>query len=56
MKDGHREGFKRLNDQLLCMDWLAHLVRLLIEDVFGLGMASRLGGSLHVALRPASLT
>ena len=41
------EVFKWLNDQLLRMDWLAHLVRLLVEDVFGLDMASRLGGSLH---------
>ncbi len=41
------EIFKWLNDQLLRMDWLAWLVRLLVEDVFGLDMASRLGGSLH---------
>lgn len=41
------EGFTWLNDQLLRMEWLADLVRLLVEDVFGLDMASRLGGSLH---------
>ncbi|WP_455231228.1 permease [Geopseudomonas aromaticivorans] len=41
------EIFKWLNDQLLRMDWLAALVRLLVEDLFGLDMASRLGGSLH---------
>jgi len=41
------EVFKWLNDQLLRMDWLAYLVRLLVEDVFGLDMASRFGGSLH---------
>lgn len=41
------EIFKWLNDQLLRMDWLSALVRLLVEDVFGLDMASRLGGSLH---------
>ncbi|HEY6610532.1 MAG TPA: permease [Pseudomonas sp.] len=41
------EIFKWLNDQLLRMDWLSWLVRLLVEDVFGLDMASRLGGSLH---------
>jgi len=41
------EIFKWLNDQLLRMDWLAALVRLLVEDVFGLDMASRLGASLH---------
>ncbi|MEG4313961.1 permease [Pseudomonas sp. FIP_A4] len=41
------EIFKWLNDQLLRMDWLASLVRLLVEDIFGLDMASRIGGSLH---------
>ena len=39
--------FQWLNDQLLRMDWLHWLVRLLVEDVFGLDMASRVGGSLH---------
>jgi len=39
--------FKWLNDQLLRMDWLAQLVRLLVENLLGLDMASRLGGSLH---------
>ncbi|ANF28109.1 permease [Stutzerimonas stutzeri] len=29
------------------MDWLSYLVRLLVEEVFGLELASRLGGSLH---------
>lgn len=41
------EIFKWLNDQLLRMDWLHWLVRLLVENVFGLDMTSRLGGSLH---------
>lgn len=41
------EVFKWLNDQLLRMDWLSWLVRLLVEDVFGLDMTSRVGGSLH---------
>ena len=41
------EVLKWLNDQLLRMDWLSNLVRLLIEDVFGLDLASRVGGSLH---------
>ncbi|WAJ37302.1 permease [Pseudomonas sp. GOM7] len=41
------EIFQWLNDQLLRMDWLAHLVQLLVEEVFGLNMSSRLGGSLH---------
>lgn len=39
--------FAWLNDQLLRMNWLSELVRLLIEKVFGLDVASRLGGSLH---------
>jgi len=36
-----------LNDQLLRMDWLAGLVRLLLEDLLGLDTGGRLGGSLH---------
>ncbi|MNF36979.1 putative permease [compost metagenome] len=41
------EIFQWLNDQLLRMDWLAHLVRLLVEDGLGLDMASRVGASVH---------
>ncbi len=41
------DAFTWLNDQLLRMDWLSYLVRLLVEEVFGLELASRLGGSLH---------
>lgn len=41
------EIFKWLNDQLLRMDWLHGLVRLLVENVFNLDMGSRLGGSVH---------
>ncbi|MGV8842964.1 MAG: permease [Pseudomonas sp.] len=41
------ELFKWLNDQLLRMDWLSWLVRVLLEDGFGLDMASRSGASLH---------
>jgi hypothetical protein len=41
------DAFKWLNDQLLRMDWLSYLVRLLVEEVFELDLASRLGGSLH---------
>ena len=41
------EIFKWLNDQLLRMDWLAALVRLLLEDGLGLDMTSRVGASLH---------
>lgn len=36
-----------LNDQLLKMEWLWELVRLLVERVFGLDLASRVGGSIH---------
>lgn len=36
-----------LNDQLLKMEWLAHLVGQLVEHVFGLDLASRLGGSIQ---------
>lgn len=39
-----------LNEQLLRMQWLHDLVRLLVENVFGLDMASRVGGSLHFFL------
>ncbi len=41
------EIFKWLNDQLLRMDWLAALVRLLLENGLGLDMSSRVGASLH---------
>lgn len=41
------EIFKWLNDQLLRMDWLHGLVRQLVENVFGLTMDSRVGGSVH---------
>ena len=41
------ELFRWLNDQLLRMDWLAWLVRVLLEDGFGLDMTSRSGASLH---------
>ena len=39
--------FNWLNDQLLKMNWLSELVRKLIEDVFGLSTAERVGGSIH---------
>ena len=41
------EIFKWLNDQLLRMDWLAELVRMLLEDGLGMDMTSRVGASLH---------
>ncbi len=39
--------FSWLNRQLLKMEWLFELIRLLVEDVFGLSIESRLGGSIH---------
>ena len=36
-----------LNDQLLRMQWLSDLVSVLLRDVFGLDLATRVGGSLH---------
>jgi len=36
-----------LNDQLLKMQWLSDLVKLLVENVFGLDITQRLGGSIH---------
>ncbi len=39
--------FKWLNDQLLRMEWLYGLVRMLVENVFRLSMSERLGGSIH---------
>ncbi|MFO7637172.1 MAG: permease [Clostridia bacterium] len=39
--------FKWLNDQLLKMEWLHSGVRLLVENVFGLDMDGRVGGSIH---------
>ena len=39
--------FEWLNSQLLKMDWLSNLIRLLVEDVFGLYITVRLGGSIH---------
>ncbi len=42
--------FGWLNDQVLRMNWLSDLFRWLVEDVFGLSTADRLGGSLHFFL------
>lgn len=39
--------FEWLNNQLLKMEWLSSLIKLLVEKVFGLNTADRLGGSLH---------
>ena len=39
--------FGFLNDQLLKMNWLSDLVKLLVEKVFRLPISDRLGGSIH---------
>jgi hypothetical protein len=39
--------FTWLNDQLLRMDWLSWLVRVLLEDGMGLDLSSRVGASVH---------
>ncbi len=39
--------FEWFNNQLLKMEWLHDLVRILVENVFGLSIGSRLGGSIH---------
>lgn len=39
--------FHWLNDQLLKMEWLSYLVKLIVEQVFGLNIDSPWGGSFH---------
>lgn len=39
--------FEWLNNQLLKMEWLVWLVRVLVEDVFGLSMDTAVGASVH---------
>lgn len=39
--------FQWLNNQLLKMEWLSYLVKQLVEQVFGLSIQERLGGSIH---------
>lgn len=39
--------FSWLNTQLLKMEWLFNLIKLLVEKVFHLSIESRLGGSIH---------
>jgi uncharacterized protein len=39
--------FQWLNNQLLKMEWLSNLIRLLVENVFGLSINERIGGSIH---------
>ena len=39
--------FQWLNNQLLKMEWLYNLIKLLVENVFGLSIKERMGGSIH---------
>lgn len=39
--------FEWLNNQLLKMEWLSDLIKILVENVFGFSMDEPLGGSLH---------
>jgi len=39
--------FTWINRQILKMDWLSSLVKMLVENVFGLSVQERLGGSIH---------
>lgn len=39
--------FTWLNDQLLKMNWLDYLIKLLVEKVFGLSLNSKIGESVH---------
>jgi len=42
--------FEWLNDQLLKMQWLNDIVKWLVQDVFGLNISERVGGSIHFFL------
>jgi len=42
-----RQIFSFLNDGLLKMTWLSSLIKGLVENVFGLSIGERLGGSVH---------
>jgi uncharacterized protein len=39
--------FGWLNNQLLRMEWLSNLAKILVENLFGLNTTERLGGSIH---------
>jgi len=39
--------FQWLNNQLLKMEWLSNLIKLMVENVFGLSVQERIGGSIH---------
>lgn len=42
--------FEWLNNQLLKMEWLSNLIKWLVQDVFGLNVSERVGGSIHFFL------
>jgi uncharacterized membrane protein YraQ (UPF0718 family) len=44
---GITQIFSILNDQLLKMTWLSDLIKMLVENAFGLSINERLGGSIH---------
>jgi uncharacterized protein len=39
--------FEWFNNQLLKMEWLSYMIKQLVENVFGLSIQERLGGSIH---------
>lgn len=39
--------FQWLNNQLLKMEWLSNLIKLLVENIFRLNVQDKLGGSIH---------
>jgi uncharacterized membrane protein YraQ (UPF0718 family) len=39
-----------INSQILKMDWLSNMIKLLVEDVFKMDIQTRTGGSLHFFL------
>lgn len=39
--------FEWLNNQLLKMEWLSNLIKILVENIFGLSIKGQLGGSIH---------
>ena len=39
--------FEWFNNQLLKMEWLSALIKALVENIFGLNIQERLGGSIH---------
>ena len=39
--------FSWINSEILKMTWLSKIIQRLVEDVFGLSIKERLGGSIH---------